>query len=160
MFRSKESQQIGDCGEALLFDPGVEDVGALVNSVSSDVRLVRAVPGEVSSQLQKLLASGASTIHLLGHGQPGQVKLAGFVLDGCAWESIVSGSGLSNAETGEQCVSRDNEDLATITADRVISKQKLEINFWSCQTGEGIMGKKYTQRVADLCDARVNASSD
>ena len=38
-------------------------------------------------------------------------------------------------------------------------QEEVRDQFWSCETGEGIMGKKYTQRVSDLCDAKVNASS-
>ena len=40
-----------------------------------------------------------------------------------------------------------------------VINHKLEINFWSCQTGDGVMGKNYTQRVANLCNADVNAAS-
>ena len=130
----------------------VADVYRLVDSVGPEVRAVRAVAGKVASQIGDLLSSGVSTLHVLGHGKPGQVELAGFVLDELAWEGIVDRAQTQSIETGS------SEALAENVGEGAIS-HKLEINFWSCQTGDGVMGKNYTQRVADLCNANVNASS-
>ena len=138
--------------EALIFDCEVADVYTLVASVGPEVRAVRAVAGKVASQIGDLLASGVSTIHVLGHGKPGQVELAGFVLDELAWESIVDHAQTQSIETGSSKSRSENVDEGAIN-------HKLEINFWSCQTGDGVMGKNYTQRVANLCNANVNASS-
>ena len=139
-------------GEALIYDCEVADVYKLVASVGPEVRAVRAVAGKVASQIGDLLASGVSTIHVLGHGKPGQVELAGFVLDELAWESIVDRAQTQTIETGSSKARSENVDEGAIN-------HKLEINFWSCQTGDGVMGKNYTQRVANLCNANVNASS-
>ena len=78
--------------------------------------------------------------------------MAGFVLDELAWEGIVDRAQTQSIETGS------SEALAENVGEGAIS-HKLEINFWSCQTGDGVMGKNYTQRVANLCNANVNASS-
>ena len=64
--------------------------------------VVKAMRGEVSGQMRELLKSGVTTIHVLGHGKPGQVELAGYVLDGDAWESIAAD--LEAASTQWRCV--------------------------------------------------------
>ena len=65
----------------------------------------------------------------------------------------------ASPDSGRKLVGKKNSDEVALYQEGSESNQKLEINFWSCQTGEGPMGKNYTQRVADLCDAKVNASS-
>ena len=60
--------------EALIYDSEVADVYELVASVGPEVRAVRAVAGKVASQIGDLLSSGVSTLHVLGHGKPGQVE--------------------------------------------------------------------------------------
>ena len=107
--------------------------------------------------MRELLKSGVTTIHVLGHGQPGQVELAGYILDGDAWESIAAD--LEAASHSGDSSSFDSNNSNPHRADGAPNNEKIEINFWSCQTGEGTMGRNYTQRVANLCDAKVNASS-
>ena len=105
MAKSSEKQWVGDYSEVVIFDPSVEDIDSLVNSVGPDVKVVPALPGNVSSQIQELLTSGATTLHFLGHGKPGQIELAGFVLDGCAWEGIVGDLASPDAHKYQEFVS-------------------------------------------------------
>ena len=159
MTKYVKKQTVKYPSEALIFDPDVEQVDSLVGSVDSHVEILTARRGEVGSQIQQMLRSGASTIHVLGHGKPGQVELAGYVLDEDAWERIVSDVEAASPDSGLKLVGKKNSGEVALYQEGLESNQKLEINFWSCQTGEGPMGKKYTQRVADMCDAKVNASS-
>ena len=155
MTKKPLKQTVNRFSEALIFDPEVKQVDSLVGSVGPEVSVVKAMRGEVSGQMRELLKSGVTTIHVLGHGKPGQVELAGYVLDGDAWESIAAD--LEAASPSGDASSFDSNNSNPHRADGAPNNEKLEINFWSCETGEGIMGKKYTQRVADLCDAKVNA---
>ena len=58
--------------------------------MDSHVEILTARRGEVGSQIQQMLRSGASTIHVADTGSQSQVELAGYVLDEDAWERIVS----------------------------------------------------------------------
>ena len=80
-------------------------------------------------------------------------------MDEDAWERIVSNVEAASPDSGLKLVGKKNSGEVALYQEGLESNQKLEINFWSCQTGEGPMGKNYTQRVADMCDAKVNASS-
>ena len=84
------ARQTNSQTEVLIYDSEVRDVYTLVESVGPEVSTVRAKTGTVASQIFGLLNSGATTIHILGHGKPGQVELAGFVLDESAWEDIAT----------------------------------------------------------------------
>ena len=159
MTKNMQTKEMWCVSEALIFDPDVKHVDSLVGSVGSHIEVLTAQRGEVSSQIQQILSSGVLTIHILGHGKPGQVELAGYVLDEDAWESIVANLEAASPDSSLELVYKNNSGEVALYQEGLESNQKLEINFWSCQTGEGPMGKNYTQRVADMCDAKVNASS-
>ena len=140
MKKSAKKQKVNYFSEAVFFDPEVESVDSLVGSVGPEIKVVPASPGKVSFQIPELLASGASTLHFLGHGKPGQIELAGFVLDSSAWESIVgdleSPDAHDNREFGSgDPVSGEMEEKAASAASHVVDTQKLEINFLVLRNG-------------------------
>ena len=73
MTKYVKKQTVKYPSEALIFDPDVEQVDSLVGSVDS-CRILTARRGEVGSQIQQMLRSGASTIHVLDTGS--QAKLS------------------------------------------------------------------------------------
>ena len=92
MTKYVKKQTFKHASEALIFDPDVEQVGSLVGSVDSHVEILTARRGEVGSQIQHV------ALRCVGHSRswtrkPGQVELAGYVLDEDAWERIVSNRG-------------------------------------------------------------------
>ena len=66
MTRKPLNQTVNRFSEALIFDPEVKQVDSLVGSVGPEVSVVKAMRGEVRSQMRELLTSGVPTIHVLG----------------------------------------------------------------------------------------------
>ena len=74
-------------------------------------------------------------IHILCHGAPGEVNIGGKRVDEYAWRSAF-----------EQATPRNHTN-------------PIQINFWSCNTGEGETGMNFINTVAQTSNAFVNAAS-
>ena len=154
----KNSEDLRHFREVLLFDENVSDVDVLLESVDKHVGLLLAEENNVISQMCDVIISGVQKLHILGHGQPGRVILDGFSLDNNAWDKIASIIRINNDDPGDTFYFGLSEPNARNYVREYIFKKNMQINFWSCKTGDGIMGKKYTQKIADMLNANVNAS--
>ena len=155
----KNSEDLRHFKEILIFDKNVSDVNVLLASVDKHVGLLLADGNNIISQVCDVIISGVQKLHILGHGKPGQVILDGFSLDERAWDTIASIIRINNDDTGDTYYFGLSEPNARNYVREYIFKKNMQINFWSCKTGDGIMGKKYTQKIADMLNANVNASS-
>jgi hypothetical protein len=84
----KNKDDIRHFKEVLFFDENVNDIDILLESVDRHVGLLPASAGEVLSQICDLIISGVQTVHIMGHGEPGNVIIAGCSLDESAWDEI------------------------------------------------------------------------
>jgi hypothetical protein len=122
--------------QALVADKQVEQLERLLDGLSESVRSPRLIGPSADPQtaLKAVLNDPTVTsLHVLGHGQPGSVRI------GSRWL------------TPEDF--RVNDDIA---ATRL---EPLEILFWSCHTGAEARGKAFMQHVAEHSMANVFAST-
>jgi Domain of unknown function (DUF4347) len=119
----------------LLYDPTVEDVHVLLDGLADGVIAKPLIPGaDVMATLRGTLSSpDLRCLHILGHGAPGEVFLGGERIDADRWR----------------------HEAATPTP-RI---NPIQINFWSCRTGEGEPGMSFINTVAQTSQAFVNAAS-
>lgn len=78
------STRAGACGELLIVDPGIDDSSILVNGRRPDIEVFHLKPGgrgleQIANHLSGL--HGVTTLHLLCHGEPGMLVLAGDRID-------------------------------------------------------------------------------
>lgn len=78
------SARPGASGELLIVDPGIDESSILVNGRRPGIEVIHLVPGgrgleQIADHLSRL--HGITTLHLLCHGEPGQLVLAGDRID-------------------------------------------------------------------------------
>ena len=131
----KNTEKLQAKQHRLLYDPTVQDVDILLAGLADGVVATPLTPGsDVMASLRDTLAdSGLRFLHILGHGAPGEVFLSGQRIDADRWRK--------EAETP---IPRINP---------------IQINFWSCRTGEGELGMSFINTVAQTSNAFVNAAS-
>ena len=155
----KNKDDIRHFKEVLFFDENVKDIDILLESVDKYVGLLPASKGNVLSQLSDLIISGVQKVHIIGHGEPGNVILAGFSLNESAWDEIARVIRINDSSDVKEPFFGVSDAIAKNYIREYVFKKNMQFNFWSCKTGDGVMGKKYTQKISDLLNANVNASS-
>jgi len=112
-------------------------MSVLLEGIDQDVEVIAL--DEQANSVEKineiLMRPELQRLDILAHGEPGAVLLGGQRLDSLSWPSQISASHSSNRET------------------------PLQINFWSCRTGEGETGMKFINTVAQTSNAFVNSAS-
>ena len=123
--------------QVLIYDPQVDQMSVLLEGIDQDVEVIAldAHANSVEKINEILMRPELQRLDILAHGEPGAVLLGGQRLDSLSWPSHISASHSSNRET------------------------PLQINFWSCRTGEGETGMKVINTVAQTSNAFVNAAS-
>ena len=123
--------------EVLLYDPSVQSVGILIEGMRESVVAKPLVVGELvmSAIGQTISDPEIRCLHILGHGAPGEVHLGGKRVDADTWRAAF-----------ELAAPRNNTN-------------PIQINFWSCKTGEGETGMNFINTVAQTSNAFVNAAS-
>jgi uncharacterized delta-60 repeat protein len=129
-------KQIPKLHQVLLYDQQVEHVCVLLEGLNSGVETVAfGADSNVTGALNDILARPElERLDIVAHGEPGAVLLGANRLDAVNWASQIP-SALPFRE------------------------HTLQINFWSCRTGEGDIGMKFIQQVASSTKSVVNASS-
>ena len=133
-----------------VYDMDVEQHEKLLQGLDTNCLAVAVSTGQAVEKLRDTLNDPLlGTLHVLGHGQPGAITLGGETIDTHKWvHSVADSDGgapvFAFEESGAQAQTRKN----------------LEINFWSCRTGEGEIGMNFLNTVAQTTGATVNASSD
>ena len=123
--------------EVLLYDPSVQSVGILIDGMHDSVVAKPLVVGELvmSAIGQAISDPDIRCLHILGHGAPGEVHLGGKRVDADTWRAAF-----------ELAAPRNNTN-------------PIQINCWSCNTGEGETGMNFINTVAQTSNAFVNAAS-
>lgn len=120
-------------GEWLVADATVEHLATLLEGLSPGVAVSLVEQGnDPAAVLSNLLACPSlRRLHLLGHGSPGELLLAGERFTAARFASILS---------------------------PIRRTEELQICFWSCHTGQGEQGRVLLQEVADMTGATVFAA--
>ena len=132
-----------------VYDMDVEQHEKLLQGLDTNCLAVAVSTGQAVEKLRDTLNDPLlGTLHVLGHGQPGAITLGGETIDTHKWvHSVADSDGgapvFAFEESGAQAQTRKN----------------LEINFWSCRTGEGEIGMNFLNTVAQTTGATVNAST-
>jgi len=126
--------------EVLFYDVTVEQVQVLLDGLDAHVQPIPLISGQdPMTQLEQAVQNpDIQTIHVLGHGAPGEVILAGQKIDA---ERIASSP-----------LSREQRPVTS-------ANTPFKIAFWSCKTGLGDTGMNFLNTVANATGAHVSASS-
>ncbi|MFK8115382.1 MAG: DUF4347 domain-containing protein, partial [Rubripirellula sp.] len=122
-------------------DSGVEDISQLVDGLSPDHELVLLQPNEDGlHQITAILAqrSNVQSIHIVAHGQAGQIQLGNQMVDA---EMI---------QQRQDSLGRWSKSLS----------ESADILIYGCETGAEASGKKLVDQIAKLTGADVAASTD
>ncbi|MEX0386271.1 DUF4347 domain-containing protein, partial [Spiribacter onubensis] len=123
--------------EALVIDASVEEMDTLLAGLSSSVRAPRLVArdDDPAQSIRHFLDDPSVTsLHVLGHGRPGGVRI------GSRWLTA--------------------EDFRVGADTAAARPEPLEIYFWSCHTGADAAGRTFMQNIAEHSMANVFASTD
>jgi len=123
----------------LLYDPTVQDVTVLIAGLNPGVRAV-AIPA--TDNPHEIIATALAnpelkSLHLLGHGAPGEIMFGHHRITAQSW----------------------SEQFGTRHLEIAANQSPLQINFWSCKTGEGETGMNFLKTIANNTGAFVSASS-
>jgi hypothetical protein len=124
--------------QILVYDPSVDQVEVLLDGLSPEVRAIPVMAGQDPALvIDEALANPAlRCLHVLGHGAPGEVILAGQRLDAQTFLSPRNAS-----------------------ARGASSATPFQIAFWSCKTGLGEIGMNFVNTISNITGAHVFASS-
>ena len=118
----------------LVYDPSVEQVNTLLAGLDSGVAAWPVLPGNnpLEHIARALAFKHLKTLHILGHGAPGEVILGGQRLGASSFESLADA--LPSA-----------------------GPAAFQIAFWSCKTGHGELGMNFVNTIANAINhKRVN----
>lgn len=120
--------------DVLVVDNGVAGLEVLLAGLNPGTELHRIAPRQNPWPLLAELWSRSQQqrLHLLGHGQPGELQLGRLRLRECWLQRLT----LTQRQQPWQAIC-----------------------FWSCSTGAGAIGRRFLQRVADLSGSAVFAAS-
>jgi len=126
--------------EVLFYDVTVEQVQVLLDGLDANVQPIPLYPGQdPMKQLEQAVQNpDVQTIHVLGHGAPGEVILAGQKIDAQRIEASP--------------ISREQSASHSATT-------PFQIAFWSCKTGLGDTGMNFINIVANKFNALVSAAT-
>ena len=134
---------------ALLFDKNVEDVDVLLRGVTSGTKCIAVDGSSFLTEFNSVLASNSiNIIHILTHGTPGSLRFEDRELGEAeilSYFDFMEGASFENRDVAK----REN----------FYNLNNKEINFWSCNVGQGEKGMKFVNDLANLTGAKVSASS-
>src|SRR5438552_1858770 len=133
-------QHIKLVSEFAFIDPGVSDLGTLLQGLRSEITaVVLGAERSAVAQIADHLAGcrGLSAIHIIAHGAPGEIgftagRLSLATISGCA------------------------DDLARI-GDALDSQGELLL--WSCETGQRPEGERFVAALEDATGAYIAAAT-
>jgi len=134
--------------EILLADASVEDLDVLVRGLSSNIelRLVHSGENSLETLAHCLNHPALDTLHVLGHGAPGEVVLGSQKIN---LASLTKLKTLMNSNSSATSNSANQNMTSNLTT---------EICLWSCQTGAGNEGREFINALADLTNSTIFAS--
>jgi len=134
---------------ALLFDKSVEDVDILLGGVTSGTKCIAVDGSSFLTEFNSVLANNSiNIIHILTHGTPGSLRFEDRELGEAEILSYFSFM---------ESASFENRDV--FKQENFYNLNNKEINFWSCNVGQGDKGMKFVNDLANLTGAKVSASS-
>ena len=135
-----ESKNMIAYREVAFIDPGISDLPSLLSGLRPDIdAIVLPEAGDAVAEIATRLQgrSDLSAVHIIAHGQPGEVRFAA----GSLSLETLSDRAADVAEIGD-----------ALGADG-------EILLWCCNTGEGRIGAAFIDALARTTGARVSAAS-
>jgi VCBS repeat-containing protein len=142
--------------EILLADASVEHLNVLLNGLRPGVKVFLVNPQTNNSLdylADALSQSNLDTLHILGHGAPGEVILG---------SQKINLEALKQLETTMHSIKHfaksNNDQNQSDETMHVHSKLETQICLWSCQTGAGQEGKEFMNALANLTNATIFAT--
>lgn len=152
VFSQSHVKKIPVAKQLLIADASIEDADVLIAAFKYGIdSWILKKESNVQEMLQEAICNTElSTLHLLGHGMPGEIILGNVKINTDNWPAILC----RNPELTEL-------QLKKISLRREPSSfpGKWNICFWSCRTGQGNKGRAFIQHVANCTGANVYASS-
>ena len=126
--------------EVLLFDPSIEDCDKLIGGLDKNVEAIKISGDTFLSIFSDCLTNPLiDSIHILSHGKPGCLVVSNEQIEG---ETIIN-----------------NFFKIIDPVDGLLMPLLRELNFWSCNVGQGDKGMKFINDLSKLTGAKVSASS-
>ena len=126
--------------EVLLFDPSIEDCDKLIGGLDKNVEAIKISSETFLSIFSDCLANPLiDSIHILSHGKPGCLVVSNEQIEGA---TIIN-----------------NFFKIIDPVDGLHMPLLRELNFWSCNVGQGDKGMKFINDLSKLTGAKVSASS-
>ena len=126
--------------EVLLFDPSIEDCDKLIGGLDKNVEAIKISGETFLSIFSNCLTNPLiDSIHILSHGKPGCLVVSNEQIEGT---SIIN-----------------NFFKIIDPVDGLHMPLLSELNFWSCNVGQGDKGMKFINDLSKLTGAKVSASS-
>ena len=126
--------------EILLFDPSIDDCDQLIHGLDNNVKAIEISDETFLSIFTDCLSNpSVECIHILSHGEPGCLIVSDKQIDSA---SIVN-----------------NLFKIIDPVDGLHMPLLRELNFWSCNVGQGDKGMKFINDLSKLTGAKVSASS-
>ncbi|MBT8519237.1 DUF4347 domain-containing protein [Polynucleobacter paneuropaeus] len=132
----------------LLADASVEDLDVLLSGLSSntELRLIHSGENSLETLANCLNHPALDTLHVLGHGSPGEVILG---------SQKINLASLTKLKT---LINSNNSATFNSANQTMTSQPTTEICLWSCQTGAGNEGREFINALADLTNSTIFAS--
>ena len=126
--------------EVLLFDPSIEDCDKLIGGLDKNVEAIK-ISGETFLSIFSVCLANPliDSIHILSHGKPGCLVVSNEQIEGA---TIIN-----------------NFFKIIDPVDGLHMPLLRELNFWSCNVGQGDKGMKFINDLSKLTGAKVSASS-
>jgi len=165
-----ESNQALRGTEILLADASVEQLAVLLDGLRPgvEVHLIHPHDDALALFAQCCAREHLDTLHVLGHGAPGEVILGSQKLDEATLVSIqeslssikaVSIQGLDANASSEIQLTNSGGALSYDGATQTPFLEP-QICLWSCQTGAGIKGKQFMNTLANMTNATIFATEN
>jgi len=145
--------------EILLADASVEHLHVLLNGLRPGVKvhLISPLDNPIDYFVNFLSLSNLDTLHILGHGAPGEIILGSHKLDIAALQLLKEKLTPKSHNTLRDSMASDNSNVTKINLMNNANTDT-QICLWSCQTGAGQIGKDFMNTLANITNATVFAT--
>ena len=126
--------------EVLLFDPSIDDCEQLINGLNNNIKALEISYETFLPIFSECLSNSLiESIHILSHGEAGCLLV-------------------SNQQINSDTIINNLFKLID-PVDGLRTPLLRELNFWSCNVGQGDKGMKFINDLSKLTGAKVSASS-
>ena len=130
--------------EILIADASVQQLDVLLAGLREGVKVNLITPDIDATQVlaDALCEEGLDTLHVLGHGAPGEVVLGGQRIDSEALLSVQEKMSSNTSKNSNQTIPS-------------FDPSNLQICLWSCQTGAGTKGNNFMNALSKVTQSTV-----